>query len=216
MVSCPRLEYFSAPRLDAYDILGVTTMDTSEANTSNGDQQATNQILHPQDWVCVNLRTLSLHICGLEGKPVEWHWEVLRQLSRLTNLEELRNGDWFGSELTRDGLDFKRRSGLDMLSNLKIREFEFDGLWQEMDEDDVRWMVEAWPKLSYVHGRLHHDLQRQQELQSILRERGIRVKEYLPQIFDPTSPNADPTSPYADSISPCASPDPTSPCADVQ
>ncbi|KAI8349992.1 hypothetical protein B0O80DRAFT_531436 [Mortierella sp. GBAus27b] len=179
MVSCPRLDYFRAQKLEARDIVGVAimdTVDTSEAGGSNGGQQATNQALHPQDWVCVGLRTLSLHICGLEAKPAEWHREVMRQLSRLTNLEELRIGDCSEFEPTWDGLDIKLRSGLDMLSNLKIREFRFVGLWQEMDEDDVRWMVEAWPKLSYVHGRLHHDLQRQQELQSILRERGIRVK----------------------------------------
>jgi hypothetical protein len=111
----------------------------------------------------------------LEGKPGEWQRKVLRQLSRLTKLEDLSIGGWMGPEMSQDGLDLKLTSGLGVLSSLKrIQILMFDRLWQEMEEDDVRWMVEAWPKLSYVSGRLSSRSKRRQQLLRILEDRGIR------------------------------------------
>ncbi|KAG0218602.1 hypothetical protein B0O80DRAFT_531433 [Mortierella sp. GBAus27b] len=176
MVSCPRLDTFHAPRLDASDILGVPTMDTSDAGGSIGDQQDAKQVLHPQDWVCTSLRELTIYICGLEDKPVEWHRNVLRQLSRLTKLEDLRIGGWTGPGMSRDGLDLK--SGLGVLSSLKrIQILMFDRLWQDMEEDDVRWMVEAWPRLSCVSGILSSRPKRRQQLVRILEDGGIRYMD---------------------------------------
>ncbi|KAI8349990.1 hypothetical protein B0O80DRAFT_531434 [Mortierella sp. GBAus27b] len=175
MVSCPRLDTFHALRLDARDILGVPTMDTSGASGSIGDQQDANQVLHPQDWVCTSLRELSIYICGLGGKPVEWHRDVLRQLSRLTKLEDLRIGGWIGPVIPRDGLYLKLTSGLGVLSSLRrIQILKFERLWQEMEEDDVRWMVEAWPRLSCVSGILSSRPKRHQQLVRILEDEGIR------------------------------------------
>ncbi|KAG0220718.1 hypothetical protein BGX31_010673, partial [Mortierella sp. GBA43] len=122
MTSCPRLDYLRAERLDACDILGVTKTYTSDAGKLDEDQQATNQAFRPQAWVCTSLRTLSLYICGLEGKAVEWHREVLRQLSRLTKLNTLAIGGW--TQHSRDGLDLRLESGLGLLSDVKLRQLD--------------------------------------------------------------------------------------------
>lgn len=173
LASCPKLDHLTANKLDVRDVLGVAVV----TDGPNGDQQET---YHPHEWACTNLRFLSVNICGLEGKPEEWQRTMLRQLSKLRKLEVLRMQGWSPtSELSRDGLDLRLQSGLGILSSLNIRELDFDGLWQEMDEDDVRWMVDAWPKLSHVAGRLHPTLPRVRELQGILTERGVRVRSYL-------------------------------------
>ncbi|KAI8349981.1 hypothetical protein B0O80DRAFT_500925 [Mortierella sp. GBAus27b] len=162
LTSCPLLESLSADTLDACDILGIT------------ENQEGHQTFQPQDWVCTNLHSFTVFICGLEGKPNEWQIEVLKQLSRLTRLSTLRIGCWGvgGTELC-DGLDLRLRSGLGILSGLYLRELAFCGLWQEMEDEDVRWMVEAWPELSYVTGRLNHNLARETELQGILEGNGV-------------------------------------------
>ncbi|KAI8349988.1 hypothetical protein B0O80DRAFT_458802 [Mortierella sp. GBAus27b] len=172
MTSCPRLEYLQAESLDACDILGIAMADTSDAgDESNGGQQEDNRVIHPQEWVCTGLRTLSLYIRGLMNEPDEWQREVLRQLSRLTRLEVLRVGDYDGP--SEDGLDLTLGSGLGILSSLNLRELDFTGVRQEMDENDVKWILEAWPRLSHLLGELHHDYQRRYELQCILRRRGL-------------------------------------------
>lgn len=60
-------------------------------------------------------------------------------------------------------------SGLGMLSTLNIRKLGFQNLRQELGEDDVRWMVKTWTRLTRVDGSLNG------ELTAILRENRISV-----------------------------------------
>ncbi|KAF9364657.1 hypothetical protein BGX34_000828 [Mortierella sp. NVP85] len=169
MTSCPRLTTFYGTTLDASDILG----DIMDENAMEVDTQE-----QPRDWVCTNLRFLTISICGLEGKPLVWHRKVLQQLARLDKLDTLSLCASAIPPLTspkvRDGLNLKLEAGLDHLSSLKrLVVFHFEGIWQQMEEQDVRWMAEAWPKLERVMGRLHHDRMKQQRLSQILKDRGI-------------------------------------------
>ncbi|KAF9364661.1 hypothetical protein BGX34_000832 [Mortierella sp. NVP85] len=176
MTSCPELVHLYTERLDAQDILGSATL------THVDDMEEKKENTHPpvQDWVCTGLRTLSTFIGGLEGKPQAWHRMVMRQLASLRKLESFTIGiaSFNKDKLSpRDGLDLRLQAGLDSLHGLSIQEFNFDGLWQQMEEHDVRWLTEAWPRLSSVVGMMHHDPTRRIELQRILRARNINIRK---------------------------------------
>ncbi|KAG0220719.1 hypothetical protein BGX31_010674, partial [Mortierella sp. GBA43] len=161
LTSCPQLCYIHAERLDVRDILGVV-----ETEGADGNQTLT---YHPPYWACTNLRSLQVYIHGLKDKPEEWQRMVLWQISKMKKLNVLRVGR-ASCEHVHDGLDLRLNGGIDVLSGLDIRILGFGGLWQKMEEQDVRWMVKTWPRLSFMDGRLHHDFQRHQELQAILKD----------------------------------------------
>lgn len=58
--NCPNLTVFRGTTLKARDILGI--VEENEAGGATMHRQ-------PQEWVCTSLRTLSIFISGLEGKP---------------------------------------------------------------------------------------------------------------------------------------------------
>ncbi|KAF9192256.1 hypothetical protein BGZ49_003449 [Haplosporangium sp. Z 27] len=174
MMSCPQLVVFFATYLDARDILGV---DSEEEQTGVVGRN-TAKDLDSRDWVCLKLKELRLHICGLEGKP-EWQRPVLTQLARLTRLEWVNFScvEW-GSEV-RDGLDLRLSAGLDILGKLKrIESLMFLGLKQEMDEQEVRWMMQRWPRLANLFGNIHFNKARRLELEIILREKDINLFDF--------------------------------------
>ncbi|KAF9120082.1 hypothetical protein BGX30_003386, partial [Mortierella sp. GBA39] len=140
LTSCFGLTEFSSTELEARDVLGVIDIDDYE------DGFNAQQALHPQDWACINLKSLKLYICGLRGRRTGWQQMVLRQLARLTKLQDLRIGIAYGRQTSRDGIDLRLEAGLDILSSLEsLADLHIDYLWQQMDEQDVRWMLRAWP-----------------------------------------------------------------------
>jgi len=171
MTSCRRLTDLTATTLDAIDILGDTNEEESiRTGTGIRDQS--------QEWVCVDLDSLGVFICGLEGKPIEWHQKVMQRLAKLTKLTSLSVGpklySYSSSTGTRDGLDLRVKTGLDALSSLKRLEcLFFDGLWQQMEEQDMRWMIEAWPEFFFLHGRMHSDPRQRWKMNQVLKERNI-------------------------------------------
>ncbi|KAG9061017.1 hypothetical protein KI688_007646 [Linnemannia hyalina] len=73
-----------------------------------------------------------------------------------------------------DGLHLSLDDGLGQLSTLRNLQFlRFTGLEQEMEEDDVRWMIEQWPELRVLQGKLHSNERRQDVLKSLLAVYGI-------------------------------------------
>ncbi|KAF9430953.1 hypothetical protein BGZ76_000640 [Entomortierella beljakovae] len=155
--SCPRLKTLSAIRLDARDILGVA--------------QPENEELRPMDWVCLNLTSFSVQICGLKGTPPSWQLKVLQQFSKLKKLRIL-NFDSRGAIGNDEGINLRVRDGLDTLKGLRdLEQLSFIGTKQEMEELDLRWMLEAWPKLKLIRGRVHHSRPVRTELHKILQGR---------------------------------------------
>ncbi|CAO3574343.1 unnamed protein product [Mortierella alpina] len=174
LMSCPNLLWFCAGRLEAQDVLGVTE---SRNETPEGHDE---RQLQPQDWVCTQLRLWTLYLCGLENRPPTWQDLVLKQLSKLTQLDFLTLGvNDYALDGTRDGIRLSLDAGLDQLRTLtKLDRFCFDGVAQDMTEEDVRWMLEAWPKLERVEGRLHTDNEQRRELEKILLEKNVEMCIY--------------------------------------
>ncbi|KAF9917447.1 hypothetical protein BX616_000983 [Lobosporangium transversale] len=81
------------------------------------------------------------------------------------------------------GLDLRLRSGLSQLSELKrLRMIRFTGTEQEMGVEDVIWMLENWPELKVVQGRMHPDEAMQARLEQIMKQHQVSVwSVYNPQ-----------------------------------
>ncbi|KAF9397663.1 hypothetical protein BGX21_008625 [Mortierella sp. AD011] len=173
MTSCPLLDALSVVSLKANDVLGVVQEESGVINIEGLT------LRHPQDWICLNLTSLTVYICGLEGKPSEWQRSVLKQLARLEKLELLDIGpDVSWGEMVQDGLDLRLASGLDILVTLKrLETIMFLRLRQQMEEQDVMWMIQAWPRLRNIHGKLHYNNSRNKWLKAILRKRHISTIE---------------------------------------
>ncbi|KAI1295207.1 hypothetical protein EDD11_007955 [Mortierella claussenii] len=72
------------------------------------------------------------------------------------------------------GLDLRLRSGLGQLSSLKkLRMLRFTGVEQRMTTEDVEWMLENWPELKVVQGRLHTEEEEQTRLEKVLEKRQV-------------------------------------------
>ncbi|KAF9111461.1 hypothetical protein BGX27_004913 [Mortierella sp. AM989] len=177
MTSCPLLVTLSATLLEARDIVGDAMME-DEKQIAGEEAKGMETQKQPlvQDWVCVKLETLTLQICGLENKPTRWHRIIFQQLARLQNLEMLDINPYNLTTLYRDSLDLRLEAGLGALNNLKrLENLYFSGIRQNMEEQDLRWMLQAWPKLKHIAGNLHYSMSNRNELEKILEERGILV-----------------------------------------
>jgi len=188
--SCPHLMHFHcAAPLNAREILGIQN-DTSEpldyphaSRAQQSYQPSRNQPLaksiHPPEWACKNLQTLEVGICGLFNGTPRWQQEVLKQLAKLTQLRvlDVKTGSvpTLG-EGSLDGVDFRLEAGLDILSSLTMLEtLRFGAIWQEMGEQEIEWIIKAWPRLSSIHGWVHHSQSRRIELKTLFKRHGIAV-----------------------------------------
>lgn len=62
----------------------------------------------------------------------------------------VKEKDWF--------LKFRLQDGLALLKNLQaLKELDLSLTDQELQEIDVRWMMEHWPRLRVLKGNLHSD-----------------------------------------------------------
>ncbi|KAF9161382.1 hypothetical protein BGX21_002260 [Mortierella sp. AD011] len=148
MVSCPMLTQLTARYLDAHDILGAVER---VSNTNIYD-------LNPKDWVCLDLQYFDVDIRGPPLMHGEWQRLIMHQLSRLKKLKVLsikcidnRNGD---ENLSLGRLDLRLVHGSDVLASLKrLEAINFYGLLQQLDVEDVEWMLRAWSNLKHFVGK---------------------------------------------------------------
>jgi hypothetical protein len=161
MTNFPNLTEFSGTRLEACDIVGVVKGSKEADETDEGVTREEESLMYTpsQDWVCTKLTYLYISIRGLEGKPREWHRRIFRQLGKLNQLRNLdidsTNPD--DDEPCRDGLDFRPEAGLDEMAGLKQLEcLDIAGLWQDLEHEDVEWMVKTWPKLRELYALAHN------------------------------------------------------------
>ncbi|KAF8975714.1 hypothetical protein BGZ46_008906 [Entomortierella lignicola] len=168
------MQEFDANFLNAQDILGImeeTQEYEEEGSESSQTLITTMTALQPlqKDWVCLDIRSLSLFIGGFEGKPRDWQRRVLHQIAKLVKLEQINIGSYHFNFNPADGLDLRLEAGLDILGSLvNIEDFSFSGLSPEMEEEEVRWMIKAWPELKYVGGTLNSQWSQQEELRKLL------------------------------------------------
>ncbi|KAI8601892.1 hypothetical protein EDD21DRAFT_414481 [Dissophora ornata] len=126
------------------------------------------------DWICMNLTCLSICIYGLGKNPRELQKQILKQLSRMDRLEYLSIGH--DSITLHHGVKLNLNAGLEILGSLRrLHTFCFSGLYQEMEEHDIRWIVLAWPMLRCLNGILSQDLILQKKLEAILTSHGVHV-----------------------------------------
>ncbi|KAF9995799.1 hypothetical protein BGZ80_006908 [Entomortierella chlamydospora] len=184
LTTCHQLMRFGADMLNVRDILGIADIDAEDSEDVDEEGGGKNK---GRDWVCTKLTLFEVFICGLKDKPLSWHKGVFKQLSRLECLEELYVGactefkentqrSVFQNETICDGLDMRLEAGLGSLSSLKqLVGVGFSYMKQELDEEDVRWMVASWPNLMAVFGELNTERSKSVRLAAILEERGIRT-----------------------------------------
>ncbi|KAI8349972.1 hypothetical protein B0O80DRAFT_500916 [Mortierella sp. GBAus27b] len=179
LISCPHLDYLSAPRLHVCDILGIPDLvdvpylRLGEPQPVFPELESRPDGVRPQEWVCTKLRTLEVQFCGFQGKPSMWHRLVLEQLGRLTKLEVLSINYTWRCVLPSDGLCLRLGTGLDLLSgmnNLRI----LGGHCQEWEEDDVQWMLTTWTRLQEIKGKMHSDHSKDDSLRRILEKRHVK------------------------------------------
>ncbi|KAG0228694.1 hypothetical protein B0O80DRAFT_466498 [Mortierella sp. GBAus27b] len=162
-----------------------------------GDRIHARDIDKGPPWVCTSLREFCCFVdcSGLETSAVMLYMEgktkrgkvavklnsddkiqqrVFEMFSRLTKLRHIK----IGSEAGGTGLQFLCGRGLELLEDCKdIREIDFDGVGQNMTEQDVFWMLDHWKSLLQVRGILHRDTDIDRRLSSILFECGCQLND---------------------------------------
>ncbi|KAF8986066.1 hypothetical protein BGZ46_009863 [Entomortierella lignicola] len=135
------------------------------------DQDPDTGLLRP--WACESsLKELRVRIGGIsDGENEEAQHvqhQVYERLSRFTKLEKLWLGgnphpyddydgddsnEWGLYDFQHDGLVMSLRSGLDKLKGLKeLRVLSVSRMFTEIGLEEIKWMVEHWPKLCVIRG----------------------------------------------------------------
>ncbi|KAF9108359.1 hypothetical protein BGX27_008364 [Mortierella sp. AM989] len=173
MSSCPSLLSLTAPFLDTLDILG-----NIEALSGNDGKAEITEAICSRGWVCLSLRHLEVRICGLgEEGLIERQRLILQQLAKLEKLEVLsinsidKLGNW-----KNDGLDLRLKAGLDILASLRrLEKLSFMGVSQQMNEQDIQWILQAWPRLRSIQGNTHFARSRRHQLEILLEKHHIKL-----------------------------------------
>ncbi|KAF9981768.1 hypothetical protein BGZ75_006894 [Mortierella antarctica] len=143
-------------------------------------------------WVCKFLRTLGLYfIFAPEGVSAadeltrrnELHIRVFERVSELRDLETLVLGDtiemWYQEWLDRSpqkGLELRLEKGLGRLSTLdRLKHLYIDKTLQLLERKDYTWMLDHWPNLEVVDGKVNiDDWKINSDFQSALRKKNER------------------------------------------
>ncbi|KAF9356093.1 hypothetical protein BGX26_005723 [Mortierella sp. AD094] len=155
LTSFPNLREFRGTVLKAQDIFGIPEGSSEDTNATT-DQEST--LIQPKEWVCKNLRIFNVFICGLYRKPTQWHRVIMQQLAKFEKLEELDISP-SASEI------YRCRTSMGQLSKLRMN----------MEEEDVRWMLKAWPELERVRGDMDHNSSKETALSKILKDNGVEA-----------------------------------------
>lgn len=156
---------FTSPDYE-YD-MSVSTIMGSGTGTLLGD-----------DWVCLGLKTLMLNF-ALGGKNIhlkdtnpdslvamqkQYDLEqehTFRQLARLTQLETLQMFNATGEPPFVQGLNLNLRTKGGRLEDLapltRLDTINFAGTQQLLDEEELEWMWEHWPRLLFIMGVFNKD-----------------------------------------------------------
>ncbi|KAG0043044.1 hypothetical protein BGZ83_011893 [Gryganskiella cystojenkinii] len=191
--SCPRLQKLSADFLHGQNIVANRLSTSSSSSSSSSTQK--------KGWVCRGLRVLD--VCIIKISQPRWRFEVFTQLGEMTELRELHLGfhklssgaDWFHKQ-DNQAPKFRLDCGLDALVGLKhLEQFTFNQLPQNMQEEDVRWIAQAWPFLERITIKMNKDDTKLAKLIQILYQArpGLDLDEvFLPdhgQYREPTPPH---------------------------
>ncbi|KAI1292718.1 hypothetical protein EDD11_008597 [Mortierella claussenii] len=154
--------------------------DLDEARARFADSR---DVLRVKPWVCLKLVHLTMCFAfPLEQAMVGWDEQVFRQISKLDCLESLNLGQSvyiedhvIHGEITR-GLQLKVQSGLTLLAPLKkLVTLKFVGTHQNLDEQDLLWILNQWSNLKKISRGLHGDKDIREKLWPLVEARGIEL-----------------------------------------
>ncbi|KAG0213258.1 hypothetical protein BGX28_004831 [Mortierella sp. GBA30] len=119
---------------------GLTFLDISTLDKFSA------AIFQDPAWTCIQLETLimiGIDMTRPRGSPEKNHAMMFNQLCRLENLQDLAIG---GSNLV-----LELGAGLSKLGHLfRLESFRIKHLQTALGDDEIRWLIEAWPKLKRV------------------------------------------------------------------
>ncbi|KAF9431433.1 hypothetical protein BGZ76_000320 [Entomortierella beljakovae] len=185
LTSCPQLTILSTTEhINASDIFGINQELQSPINGTKDPTSTTTltEVIRPIDWVCLNMEYLHLPIVGFANKPQFWHNMVLQQLGRLTKLRWLDTS--VATTLPNDELEVCQQTGIAALINLKKLEYVHFGCFQFMVMEDIFWMVESWPRLAKIGGKLEVPKKKRSQFDRYLKNQSTqRTRQYLNEII---------------------------------
>ncbi|KAG0198865.1 hypothetical protein BGX28_007735 [Mortierella sp. GBA30] len=132
LASCPQLEEFQAHQISSKDIY------------DDG-----------RPWVCSSLRILRLEfrITGTRGQIRRRSQQIFTRLSEFYKLRELTLSTSEDTDPKAHPLLFRQTRGLARLVTLTdLRKVRFAHNINEMDTEDLQWMVDHWPRLERIRG----------------------------------------------------------------
>ncbi|KAF9959358.1 hypothetical protein BGZ72_009820 [Mortierella alpina] len=192
LTGCPNLQRLVAyARLDcsrqAFYRAGTSVVTPAAVgtpeSTSSSAMAGLDDLFNDTPWVCLGLKRLHVIMTG-DPRSV-WQNRTLQQrlflqLGRLKELQTLSLGHcvlWmYENGFSHHGLDFTVEAGLSKLAGLeKLEQLNIEGIYQHMEESDVYWMLEHWPKLRVVEGELHHRKEKRERLDAMMEQRGFKV-----------------------------------------
>ncbi|KAF9199901.1 hypothetical protein BGZ49_009939 [Haplosporangium sp. Z 27] len=158
-----------------------------EVVSSDGEEVETaEKIVLGDNWICLGLKSLTMAFTvSKSGKRLDSVYttrverqrkleqeHAFRQLSRLSRLEVLNISHHSSNHDTLDVRLESRGGGLEGLASLKsLEQFLFYGTSPDVNEDDINWMVEHWPRLRVMFGRFSYDFVESYILQSYAEEK---------------------------------------------
>ncbi|KAF9187944.1 hypothetical protein BGZ50_001675 [Haplosporangium sp. Z 11] len=176
LASCPELRRFYADRLNVGDMIRAASrretkqqqhFQQQEQQQQAGEEGGSNTIL-PQGWVCTKMEIMHVYLCGSKNGPQDWQCWAMEQISKLTRLEELCiDPPIAGQGHSKCGIQLRLENGLEMLSSLKRLE-DVSVADQNMEQEDIYQILQMWPALSRLLGRLHFKIQKQDNLSATL------------------------------------------------
>ncbi|GJJ69686.1 hypothetical protein EMPS_02034 [Entomortierella parvispora] len=148
---------------------------------------ASRDLQRVKPWVCLNLVRLTMFIAFPSGQEAtDWDKQVFQQISKLRHLEHLNFGqsvffceDRIHSGIRVRSLQLKIQFGLTLLApirNMVTLKFVGASARQQLDEQDLRWILDQWPNLKELNHGLHNDLHVRFELEKLIEERGVRLR----------------------------------------
>jgi len=154
-----------------------------ELNEAMARFAASRDVLEVKPWVCLKLEHLTMCFAfPLEQAMEGWDEQVFRQISKLDCLESLNLGqsvyisDHFIHDENTRGLQLKVQLGLALLAPLKkLVTLKFFGTHQNLDEQDLLWILNQWSSLKEISRGLHGDKDIREELWPLVEARGIEL-----------------------------------------
>ncbi|KAG0200682.1 hypothetical protein BGX28_006313 [Mortierella sp. GBA30] len=157
--SCPQLRVFAATCISIKEI-----------------------VQSPKPWVCSRLERFEVLIAKQGMTPAEWEQAVFDRISKLTNLREINLcPSYYARQVIGKGrsLDFRLVAGLGQLKSLsRLRFLGLERTIQDLDCDNVFWMMRHWKALRVVRGKLSQTPCRHQELTAMLQAHGVSCLDY--------------------------------------